>query len=162
MADENLYDEQIDRELLVGGIFLAAKAGRTALTISEFIQMRLASGVASSAIQAELLNDLNNGGRMFAELRRSIKATAKGSITRTRDIGYFSELGVDRDYRWSAILVSTCSSCKELHGQVKSWEEWEAGGLPRLRETKCRENCHCVLIPVEFTELQPIKREKRK
>ena len=161
MADEKLYDEQIRRELDAMVIFLTTKAARTALTLDEFIQARLIEGSTIAEIRRQLLDDLYNNGRMFSEFRRAIKATASGSINRVRDAGYFSEFEVTKTYRWSAVLVRTCPDCLERHGQVKEWEEWEAVGLPRTGSTVCRENCHCVLIPEKFSELQPIKREKK-
>ena len=131
MADERLFDDQIERELDAMAIFLTTKARKTALTIDEFVQARLVSGSSRADIQAQLLDDLNNNGRMFSEFRRSVKATARGSINRVRDIGYFSEFDIDRKYRWSAILVKTCPDCMERHGKAMAWEEWEAIGLPR-------------------------------
>lgn len=160
MADEKLYDEQIKRELDAMSIFLTTKALRTGLTIDEFVHARLISGATIEEIRKQLLDDLNNNGRIFSEFRRAVKATASGSINRVRDAGYFSEFDVITNYRWSAVLVKTCPDCLERHGQVKSWAEWEAEGLPRTGATVCRENCHCVLVPEKFSELQPIKRVK--
>lgn len=155
-----MFDEQITRELDAMSIYLTTKAQKTALTINEYIQSRLIAGATAQNIEAQLLDDLNNNGRMFGEFRRSIKATARGSINRVRDVGYFSEFELDRAYRWSAVMFRTCPDCLDRHGQVKSWDEWEAEGLPRTGATVCRENCHCVLIPTEFSELEPIKRDK--
>ena len=162
MADEELFDDYIERELDTMAIFLTTKARKTALTIDEFVQTRLLSGSSRAEIQTQLLDDLNNNGRIFSEFRRSVKSTAKGSINRVRDAGYFSEFGVDKFYRWSAVLVRTCPDCLDRHGTSASWDEWEASGLPRTGATVCRENCHCVLIPNEFSELEPIKRERKK
>ncbi len=39
MADENLFDELLARELELMQIYLSAKAGRTAITIEEFVQL---------------------------------------------------------------------------------------------------------------------------
>jgi hypothetical protein len=161
MADERLYDEQVKRELDAMIIYLTTKAAKTALTLDEFIQSRLLLGSTAKEIESMLLDDLTNNGRIFSEFRRAIKSTARGSINRVRDIGYFSEEGVDRNYRWSAVLVRTCPDCLERHNQVKTWEEWEDIGLPRTGSTVCRENCHCILVPEQFSALEPIKREKR-
>jgi len=167
MADERLYDEQVKRELDAMVIYLTTKAAKTALTLDEFIQSRLLLGSTAQQIESMLLDDLTNNGRIFSEFRRAIKSTARGSINRVRDIGYFSEEGVDRNYRWSAVLVRTCSvpgtleGCLQRHNLVKTWEEWEDIGLPRTGATVCRENCHCILVPEQFSALEPIKREKK-
>lgn len=167
MANSDLFDELMRRELSAMAIYLTTKAGKTALTIEEFIQTRLLAGAPAEDIEAQLKDDLLNNGRMFSEFRRTIKSTARGSINRVRDAGYFSEFEIDRKYRWTAVLVKTCSvpgtleGCIQRHGLVKTWDEWEDVGLPRTGATVCRENCHCALIPAEFTALQPITREKR-
>ena len=161
MADENLFDKQMDREIEAMAIYLTTKAARTALTLDEFIKSRFLLGSTAKEIEEMLLDDLNNNGRIFSEFRRAIKSTARGSINRVRDIGYFSGEGVDRNYRWSAVLVKTCPDCLERHGQVKTWEDWEKIGLPRTGSTVCRENCHCILVPEQFSALEPIKREKK-
>lgn len=167
MANSDLFDNQFNREIESMAIYLSTKAAKSALTIREFIDARFLAGSSAEEIEAQLLGDLLNNGRMFSEFRRSIKSTVRGSVNRVRDIGYFSELEVDRKYRWSAVLVKTCSvpgtleGCIQRHNLVKTWDEWEEIGLPRTGATVCRENCHCVLIPAEFTALQPIKREKK-
>lgn len=160
MPDEKQFDSLYNREVKTMRIFMEAKAQKTAITLDEYIKTRMLQGTDKEVIRQELLNDLKNNGRVFSEFKRAITSTAKGSVNRVRDNGYFSEFGVDTTYRWSAILVKTCPDCLERHGQVKSWEEWEAEGLPRTGATVCRENCHCVLIPEEFTELEPINRKK--
>lgn len=167
MANSDLFDDQFAREIQSMAIYLSTKASKTALTIREFIDTRALAGASFEEIEAQLLDDLLNGGRMFGEFRRAIKSTVRGSVNRVRDIGYTSEFEVDRKYRWTAVLVKTCSvpgtleGCIQRHGLVKTWDEWEGIGLPRTGTTVCRENCHCVLIPSEFTELQPIKREAK-
>ncbi len=161
MADENLFKELESRELESLDIFLAAKAGKMAITLDEYLQTRLLNGASREALLNDLLDDLENGGRIFGEFRRSIRATANGTIHRFRDIGQFSEEGVDQKYRWAAVLVNTCPDCIDRHGTLKSWEEWEADGLPRTGMTVCKENCRCVLIPEDSIDLQPVLRKGR-
>jgi hypothetical protein len=161
MPDEKLFDELINRERAMFSLLLATKAQRAVLTLSEYIQLRVMQGTDLNIVRDELFTDLQEGGRIFGELRRAIKATVRGSVNRVRDDAYFSQLGIDKKYRWSAVLVKTCPDCLKRHGQVKTWAEWEAKGLPRTGQTVCRENCHCVLIPDEFAELEPVRRTPR-
>lgn len=160
VPDEKQFDALYNREVATMRIFLEAKAQRTAITLDEYIKTRLLQGTSKDIIRKELIDDLENNGRIFSEFRRSITSTAKGSVNRVRDSGYFSKFGVTTKYRWSAVLVKTCPDCLERHGRVQTWEEWEAEGLPRTGATVCRENCHCVLIPEQYSELEPINRKK--
>jgi hypothetical protein len=166
MADPRQFDELMNRERQTLAIMLGLKVEKSALNLREYIQLRVSQGSPIDLVKEELIRDLREGGRIFGEFRRAIKATSRGSVNRARDAGYFSEFGVATKYRWSAVLVKTCPDCLELHrrgemGEVKTWEEWEAEGMPRAGATVCRENCHCVLIPEEFTQLEPIKRNPR-
>jgi hypothetical protein len=144
-------------------IRLYAKAARTAITIEEYIQTRLNSGVSIETIQADLITDLNEGGRIFGEFRKAIKATADGNMTRIRDNAQFAENGLDIKYQWVAVLVNTCPDCMDRHGEVKTWEEWETEGMPRTGATVCGDNCHCALIPARVVtdKLEPIQRGEK-
>lgn len=155
-----LFVSFVDREITAMEIFLTAKAQRTAITLQEYVDARLAMGATKDAIRADLFNDLENGGRIFGEFRNAIKATTNGITNRLRDDAVFSAVGVDSDYRWVAVLVNTCPDCLDRHGRVQSWAEWEGEGLPRTGQTVCKENCRCVLLPAETTALEPIMRGK--
>jgi len=150
MPDDEILRESIRREMKSMTILLVAKAGRTAITLKEFIQTALVGGAEASALEALLIDDLRNNGRIFGEFNRAIKATANGTINGFRDGGSLSEFGVDELFRWAAVLVNTCPDCLSRHnGPAKSWDEWEAKGLPRKGFTICKQNCKCMLIPVD-------------
>jgi len=158
---EQAFNELVDQELDTMEIFLTEKAARTAITLNAYIKARLRQGATKEIIRADLLKDLEAGGRIFGEFRNAIKATAHGAINRLRDTAEFSELGVITTYRWVAVLVNTCPDCLTRHGRKQAWEKWEEEGLPRTGHTVCREHCKCMLIPAETTELEPIKRGKK-
>jgi hypothetical protein len=156
-----INDELFNRELETMSIFLGSKALQSAITLDEYINVRLLQGVAIDTIREELLKDLAEGGRIFGGFRSAIRATANGVSNRMRDVAEFSEIGLIENYRWSAVLIKTCPDCVERHGQVKTWEEWEAEGMPRTGHTVCKEFCRCVLLPADTTALEPIVREKK-
>ena len=160
MIDFNreITDEGIKKELKTLEIILAAKVGRTAITLEEYIQMRLSQGTPIEIIREDLLTDLQVGGRIFGEFRNALQPTFAGSISRFRVIGTLAETGISAQFRWVAILVNTCPDCIQRHNQVQSWAEWEVEGLPRSGATVCGQNCKCVLISEEATVLQPIMR----
>ena len=171
MPDQNNPQDQQDqkdqilndlnqREIETMQIFLTSKASKTAITIDEYVQTRLKQGADPAVIEADLLKDLNEGGRIFGEFRNAIRATTKGVINRTRDNAIFADLGILTPYRWIAVLINTCDDCLERHNEVKNWAEWEAEGLPRTGATICKENCQCLLLPAATTEIDPIMRGK--
>jgi hypothetical protein len=154
----DLFSSFVDKEMQTVDIFLTSKATRTAIAIEEYVHTRLIQGADREVIRADLLRDLEEGGRIFGEFRNSIRATSNGIINRLRDNAVFSTAGVEQKYRWVAVLVNTCPDCLDRHGKVKAWSEWEADGLPRTGQTVCKENCRCVLLPSATTALEPIMR----
>lgn len=158
-ASRLIADEGITRELATLDITLSAKIARTAITIEEYINVRRAQGATLAVIRADLLTDLESGGRVFGEFTNAMKPTFAGSTHRFRDAGALAEMGVSNKYRWVAVLVNTCPDCMDRHNKIKQWAGWEDDGLPRTGATVCKENCKCVLIPAEAAELAPILRK---
>ena len=153
----------IGREIETLEIFLWGPSMRGAVSIEEFVRASKAQGVSDAVIKADLLTDLNEGGRIFGEFRNAIRATGEGSVNRFRDLPVYSEFGTGQQmYRWVAVLSNTCPTCEDLHGNVMTWEEWETNGVPRARKTECKQHCRCVLLPAESTEMEPVKRARRK
>ena len=169
MPNDDILREAINREIASMTILLTAKASRTAITLQEFIQNAIVTGSDPAEIEALLLDDLKNNGRIFGEFTRAIKATANGAINGFRDSGSLAEFGLDDQFRWVAVLINTCVDCLPRHnGPAMTWAEWEARGLPRTGFTVCKQNCKCMLIPVdELSELNtkddlPIKRKSKR
>jgi len=159
--DQDLvYQAGIEKELATLEILLSSKVARTAITLEEFINVRLLQGASLELIKADLLKDLDEGGRIFGEFKNAIQPTFIGSTSRFRDIGEVAELGIEKKWRWVAVLVNTCPDCLERHNLDKTYSEWEVEGLPRTGATVCREHCKCVLIPEEIAKREPIKRTK--
>jgi len=162
MADKEIAKAGVDKELATLDIILAAKVERTAIALKGYIQSRLAQGATREAVKADLLIDLEEGGRIFGEFKNAIRPTFFGSIGRFRDVGEVSETGILGKWRWIDIEINEnpCPDCVERHNQVKTWTEWEEIGLPRTNATVCEQNCKCVLVPADITEMLPIKRGK--
>lgn len=166
MAEKKDIIEGINKELESLEIVLTATAGRTAITLDEYVALRVKQGASLDIIKQDLLDDLNNNGRIFGEFRRAIKATANGSVHRFRDVGQSREHGLEQTFKWAAVLVNTCRDCEERHGIERTYEEWELYGLPRTGHTICKQYCRCMLIPghmsvIEGENKAPIKRKKR-
>jgi hypothetical protein len=150
-------ENNLNIDLETMAILLRSKAGKAALTLDEFINLSLANGVSRETLKAELLRDLNQGGRIFNEFRNSVKSTATGTLKRASDSGEFAYLEENKTFRWVAVADgNVCPDCIERHGQVKSMEDWESAGLPATGFTVCKEACRCVLIPEEVVKIDPI------
>ena len=110
------------------------------------------AGIADAAILDILGNDLATNGRIFGELRNTIK---RGIVSATMQA---SRVGADRVYgdsvmmRWVSVgTPKICVDCTPRIGQVRSWDEWEALGLPASGVSVCKEFCYCQLVPEEVS-----------
>ena len=110
------------------------------------------AGIADAAILDILGNDLATNGRIFGELRNTIK---RGIVSATMQA---SRVGADRVYgdsvmmRWVSVgTPKICVDCTPRIGQVRSWDEWEALGLPASGFSVCKEFCYCQLVPEEVS-----------
>jgi hypothetical protein len=148
-------DTNIDLETLT--ISLNTAATRTAVTLEELIARALATGMTKDALKAYLLKDLEEGGRIFGELRRAVAATSNAVIRDISDSAQWAE-DVDTEtkrFMWIAVLVNTCPDCMDRHGRIHTMEEWEEKGLPRAGLTVCRNHCQCNLVDADVAALKP-------
>ena len=109
------------------------------------------AGITDAAILDILGNDLATNGRIFGEFRNTIK---RGIVSATM---HASRVGQDRVYgdsvnmQWVSVgTPKICVDCEDRIGQVKTWNEWEALGLPASGFSVCKEYCYCQLIPAEI------------
>ena len=109
------------------------------------------AGIADAAILDILGNDLATNGRIFGELRNTIK---RGIVSATMQA---SRVGADRVYgdsvmmRWVSVgTPKICVDCTPRIGQVRSWDEWEALGLPASGFSVCKEFCYCQIVPEDI------------
>lgn len=161
MVDKNeITNAAVLKEMTALEIILATKVQRTALTLEGYIELRIAQGSSMEIIRADLLKDLEEGGRIFGEFKNALKPTFMGSLGRFRDAGELAEMGLEGNWRWVAVLKNTCPDCLKRHNQIKTWNDWEAEGLPRANATVCEQYCKCVLVPEKVAETAPIQRDK--
>lgn len=152
MANEKFFNLKYQRSLKSMEVSLVAAAQRATASLNEIIDKMTLSGMTPAAIEANLAADLADGGRVFGEFRRAVKATTEGTIGRVSTDAAIAEFGVDPNFTWIAALVNTCQDCLPRHGEAKSYAEWEDAGLPRTGWSVCKENCQCVLLPEEMAK----------
>ena len=109
------------------------------------------AGVTEAAIVNILGNDLATNGRIFGEFRNTIK---RGIVSATM---HASRIGQDRIYgdsvemQWVSVgSPKICVDCEDRIGEVRTWDEWEAVGLPASGFSVCKEFCYCQLIPTDI------------
>lgn len=138
-------------------INLQAKASRTALTLTEFIESQKAAGVADDVLERVLLEDLTTGGRIFGEFNRGLGLDIPGRLSQLSNEATKVELGVDDDTEltWVAAMVNTCPDCLSRHGQTDTARNWELAGEPGTGWSVCRTSCQCKLLPASDVKDRP-------
>lgn len=152
MANNDKIRKKFERQMTAMEISLSAAVTRTTASLDEIIDRLRLQGLSDDAILTQLEADLADGGRIFGEFRRAVKATTEGTIGSIATDAYLEEFGTDVNFTWIAALVNTCEDCLPRHGVVKSFPDWEAEGLPRTGWSVCRGNCQCVLIPEDIAK----------
>ncbi len=134
--------------------------------------------------RSEIAKQLNLEKNLLSGLFGAYKATVMNEM---RNTSYtIQEIVMDDDIdkllgynsqtleTWSAVMVSTCATCVDLHGQTKKRETWNSTGRPRERFTLCGVRCHCQLVPFDvvptraemhkplFVESQRVRKAEKK
>ena len=101
------------------------------------------SGLDEQSIIGVLRQDFNAYGRIFGELRNSIKRGIVGGINQAfRRTG---EMG--KGLKWVTISKNICDDCRQRAGEIDTWDNWEARGMPGSGWSVCKEHCYCQLMP---------------
>ena len=146
MADRRELDEQ-DRRLLIE---IATGMSYDTRIFSERLRQEIErlrrSGVDEQSIIGVLSQDFGSNGRIFGELRNSIKRGVVGGINQAfRRAG---EMG--QSLRWVAISKNLCDDCRTRAGEIDIWENWEARGMPGSGWSVCKEYCYCQIVPASL------------
>ena len=146
MADRRELDEQ-DRRLLIE---IATGMSYDTRIFSERLRQEIErlrrSGVDEQSIIGVLSQDFGSNGRIFGELRNSIKRGVVGGINQAfRRAG---EMG--QSLRWVAISKNLCDDCRTRAGEIDIWENWEARGMPGSGWSVCKEYWYCQLVPASL------------
>ena len=110
------------------------------------------AGVTDAAILNILGNDLATNGRIFGEFRNTIKRGVVSGIMQASRIGQDRIYGDSVKMRWVSVgTPRICVDCEARIGEIRSWDEWEAIGLPASGFSVCKEFCYCQLVPEEVS-----------
>ena len=149
--DAEEIEQQDEDTLLWVALGIAFGIDVLASRIEREIAVLRGSGVGDSAIIQILSDDLRTGGRIFGEFRNSIRRGIIGGIMQGFRVGQDNIYGNNVIMRWvSGGSPKICADCESRVGEVDTWENWQALGLPASGFSVCKENCYCQLIPEDI------------
>lgn len=135
-------------------LFKFLKRKKKMPTLEEYVEARLAKGDTNEEIRKDLLNDLNNGGSIFGDFKKSLQPTFEGSVRRFKDTGQLAKTGISATHKLcltNSKKYPACPDCLALEGQIKTTEEWEKLGFKVFgkRKNSCKNNCMYLFISAE-------------
>ena len=143
--EKEVYDDQDRRLLSAVAIGLAFDIRIFTERLGQEIGRLTRSGLDEQSIIRIITTDYATNGRIFGELRNSIKRGVVGGINQA-----FRRAGnVGENLRWVAVSKNICNDCKSRAGQVDSRDGWISRGMPGSGWSICREYCYCQLLPEE-------------
>ena len=132
--------------------------------INKTVQTRGARGISLSNISGSLATDMQNKGRIFGELKNSIKESLVEGVNQSGQAGTFQAYDPDEKTIFTWITVAghkICGDCSPRGGQKATLAEWEEQGMPATGWSVCGGYCYCILDPsgklsprIEFQEVQ--------
>ena len=149
--DAEEIEQQDEDTLLWVALGIAFGIDVLASRIEREIAVLRGSGLGDSAIIQILSDDLRTGGRIFGEFRNSIRRGIIGGIMQGFRVGQDNIYGDSVDFKWVSVgSPKICADCESRVGEVDTWENWQALGLPASGFSVCKENCYCQLIPEDI------------
>mgnify|MGYP005821425035 FL=1 len=112
------------------------------------------AGLSEQSIARFLSQDLSSGGRIFGEFRGALKRGVVGGVMQAsrRELN----VGGDVNYRWVVAQgVENCEDCLGRAGEVDTWDNWVARGMPGTGWSVCRVSCYCQIVP-ETTDIDDV------
>lgn len=144
MPNEQERLDDKDREILLWvAIGLSYDVRIFAERLGQEIEQLRRAGASEQSIIRILSTDLDRHGRIFGELRNSIKRGVVGGINQAFRRG--GDLG--EKLRWVTVSKNICPDCESRAGDVDTWAGWEGRGMPGTGWSVCKEYCYCQLIP---------------
>ena len=146
MAKKRELDEKDRRLLIETALGLSYDIRIFSERLGQEIDRLTRNGLDEQSIIRGLEQDLATSGRIFGELRNSIKRGVTGGVNQAfRTAG---EMG--QSLKWIAISKNPCDDCRSRAGEVDTWDNWEARGMPSSGWSVCKEYCYCQLIPADI------------
>jgi len=122
-------------------------------TLESAIERMIFEGLTQKQISTRIAEQMRNKTGAFGILLTSTIDLMRYSIREASRLGMMSVYnefyGNNAEYRWIVARgVKHCSDCEPRQGQVQTFDEWVALGLPASGWSRCNYRCYCMLDPV--------------
>ena len=119
-----------------------------ATNLEQTITQLTANGVNYENILSTLNSDQVAGGRIFGQLRNDVKGNLAMATSHAGRLGQYSDYTSKDLFNWVTVAGHRiCGDCDGMSGQINTYSDWEAEGLPGSGWSVCKGYCYCVLDP---------------
>ena len=131
-----------------------------ATRIEREIAVLRAAGTTDRAISQILQRDLATNGRIFGELRNSVKRGVVLGIMQSSRFGQAAIYGDSVElFKWVNVEGHRiCEDCLGRAGGSDTWAGWESRGMPGSGWSVCGGSCYCALVPEGVDIADTVKR----
>lgn len=166
-----LYEDSLKKEMEIWikslDISLKTNVKKTMITMDEWIQRMVLTGMKESEIESRVKDAFLKGSGPFATFRNTFIRRTAGSINLLERVPRDIARKPEERFTWVCLFVNSCDDCMALHGDVHTWSEWLDLGLPGSGHTQCGDNCNCELLSEgkmgpEFLKAIDLAEERRK
>jgi len=141
---EKLSDE-VSRRLLLNIKF---EAEAMASMVTSEVKKLLARGISEQEIARQFTEQVLYGGRVADTLKRGYLGTMSKPLVWIENEAVHQAYPQETKWVWVSVShKNRCPDCTDRHGQVATWEQWEAMGLPGYGATVCGYYCMCQVLP---------------
>ena len=123
-------------------------------TLQSSIERLQFEGLTDPQIKQRIRTQYQGKTGAFAILGNSTEDLVRYGIRESSRLGmlavYNQVLGNNAPYRWVVARgVKHCEDCEGRSGEVRTFTEWIALGLPASGWSRCNFRCYCILDPME-------------
>lgn len=141
MAEPFVAEQKIILRLSIDGEGLG-------MSVRQMIKTWAASGMSEEAILAQLQTQLSPGGTLFERIMAGFRNATGEAVAFISQEQVHADWQGEDSWTWVAIRdANTCEDCETRHGEMRTWDEWVALGLPGSGATVCGYRCRCELVP---------------
>ena len=143
-------DESLTSAELFISLGIRKAVGSTVLDLDTFVLQMRSQGASASTIKNLLLQDLEQGGRIFGAFKNQFKAVSDYSVGSMANVGSVFEMKTNgvNEFQWQTAGGNICDDCLDRSGMTETYEYWKLVGLPKSGFSVCGHYCKCDLVPM--------------
>lgn len=119
--------------------------------VVEFIRRERALGIGDDEIFNRLQDNLNNGQDFFGRFKGAMEVELDNIVGVTAQDYSNSIYAPDAMLKWELdpTVVNHCEDClRNAKDAPRTYQQWEAIGIPGFGNTACSDYCKCTLVRV--------------